>query len=242
MSNQPSMSPATPHSTFMPPTSAQPVASPFLDRLIHFLLPYFSDFCPDLAATGAEILETLASYGARTRSEMLNAAQIIVYGLSALDTLHETKTTEMSPSMRLRFRGCANNLNRSGQQNEQSLAGRLAHDPPEAVDPAAEPIDDLRELDFHEAIQQAQAKMAIQRDRLPRTRPAARPLVTEPPFTASPVPASDARSASEQEQTNRAWSHAMMDVLAELGMPVQLVSVPPEARAPEARGSEVRAA
>jgi hypothetical protein len=102
------MSNPLPTSPFM----ASPfMASPFMERLIRFLVPYFIVVTPDLEAARAEVLETLASYGARTRSEMLNAIQIIAFGLSALETLGEAKTDEMSPSMRLRFRGCANNLN-----------------------------------------------------------------------------------------------------------------------------------
>ena len=136
----------------LPPNPLPP--SPFLNRLIRFLLPFFIGECPDLDAARAEILETLASYGARTRSELLNAAQIIAYGLTALDVLHEAKTTEMSPSARLRHRSCANGLNRSGQQNEKALAKRLASDPPKAETPPQEPFDDITDAQIDEQLQE----------------------------------------------------------------------------------------
>ena len=86
-------------------------ASPYFERLLRYLIPYFTGVTPDLQAARVEALETLVSYGGRTRAELMNAVQVIILGFSTLETLGEAKTTDMSPSMRLRFRGCANNLN-----------------------------------------------------------------------------------------------------------------------------------
>src|ERR1700683_2044692 len=83
-------------------------ANRFVDHLIHFLMPFFLSAAPTFEEAHAEILETLASYGPRTRQEFLHAAQMIAFGLSTLDALAEAKASEMSPSMRLRYRGCAN--------------------------------------------------------------------------------------------------------------------------------------
>jgi hypothetical protein len=138
-----------------------PPPSPFLERLIRLLLPFFLGVCPDLDSARAEILETLASYGAQTRAQLLNAAQIIAFGLAALDMLHEAKTTDMSPSMRLRFRGCANNLNRSSKQNEQTLTKRLACDDPQAAG------DEVTEAEFHEKLLQVHATLAANGVHLP---------------------------------------------------------------------------
>jgi hypothetical protein len=74
-------------------------------------MPYFLSFSRDPAIARSEILETIQSYGVRTRAEALNAVQILAFGYSALDTLAEAGATEMSPAMRLRFRGSANALN-----------------------------------------------------------------------------------------------------------------------------------
>jgi hypothetical protein len=170
-------------------------------------MPYFTAITPDLNLARTEILETLASYGARSRSEMLNAAQIIAFGFSTLDALAEAKAPEISPSMRLRNRGCANNLNRSGQQNEQTLAKRLASDLPNAPEPAAEPLNDVPEAEFEQALQHAQAQIATYRDRRSAARPGLLPT--------------RARAPAEEAENNRLWGSAMMNILSEMGMPVQ---------------------
>lgn len=101
-------------------------SSSFLNRLIRFLMPFFLDTDGDVETAQQEILETLASYGARTRAELLSAAQIVAYSMSALEALNEAKGDDLSPAMRLRLRGCANGMNRASQQNETTLAKRIA--------------------------------------------------------------------------------------------------------------------
>lgn len=151
---------------------AQP--GPFRERLVLFLLPYFLAVTSDFEVARAEVLETLASYGARTRSELISAARIIAFSFSALDTLYEAKATDMTPSMRLRFNGCANGLNRSCHQNEQLLAKRLACDLPGVTIAASEPADAMPEAEFEAAIQQAQAHIATYRNRLSAAPPRSR--------------------------------------------------------------------
>ena len=98
--------------------------SPFLEQVIRLLMPFFLGSGIDPEAVRADILDTLDCYGVRTRAQMLYAAQALAFSLSAMDTLAEAKSAELSTSMRLRLRGCANSLNRSVQQNEQALAAR----------------------------------------------------------------------------------------------------------------------
>jgi hypothetical protein len=176
----------------LPSTALQP--SLFLERLVRFLIPYFIGDAPDAETARAEILETLQSYGARTRAEMLNAVQIIAFSFSALDLLQEAKMTEMSPSMRLRFHGCANNLNRSSQKNEQTLAKRLACDPPNA-ETSAEPIDDVTDAEAEETLRLVQATLAAHHASLSGTTTA------QPGDIALP------------------WG-AMRDTLTKMGMPI----------------------
>jgi hypothetical protein len=135
-----------------------------------------SDF--DVART--EVLETLEAYGARTRSEMITAARIIAFSFSALELLAEAKNTEMEPAMRLRVRACANNLNRSSQQDEKSLAKRLLCDIPDGVQSADDLIDDMPEAEFEAALQHAQAEIASYRNRLSGVRPAHSPQPQPP--------------------------------------------------------------
>jgi cell division septation protein DedD len=213
------------------PSPAEPfpfLYTPFLHRLVRFLLPYFLGVCPDLDSARAEILETLASYGARTRSELLNAAQIIAYGLSGLDVLHEAKTTEMSASLRLRYRGCANTLNRASQKNEQALNRRLAQDIPAAVQPAAEPPNDLPDSVVDKAIQEVQAKIETCRNQLSAMlRPTPSPAQTTTPPQAHPSPSPQATPASEAEQNKRLRDDcAMISAVAQMGKAVQPASNP----------------
>lgn len=180
-------------------------------------MPYFVGVCADLGAARAEILETLASYGARTPSELLNAAQIIAYGLSALDMLQEARTADMSRSMRLRFRGCANNLNRSVQRSERALAMRLADAAPDAVEPIAEPVAAVPDLDVQQAIQPAVHNIAKYRKPLSSGRAAAaRPATAV--SGSLPAGASQQDRCELQRRNEQMWAGAMMNVLADLGM------------------------
>src|ERR1700750_2116770 len=94
-----------------PQTMAQR-SSAYLESIIAFLLPYFVAASANGRQDRAEIIDTLASYETRTRAEIMQAAHIIALGMTTLDVLAEAKTAEMSQSMRLRYRSCANGLNR----------------------------------------------------------------------------------------------------------------------------------
>ena len=229
--------------------------TPFLERLLAFLIPYFtgSSFAgitADLAAARAEALETLASYGARTRAELLCAVQIIVFSFAALETLAEANTPEMSPSMRLRYRGCANNLNRHCQKTEQTLAKRLACDVPEPTDFSVEPAIDVSDADVEEIMRQSQAAIQDYCDRAAAKRstgtrttatrttgnraaamPTAATLTAATPAagdcnitTGNPPAESNQPPQSREEQNKRLWGAAMMDTLARMGMPIQPVA------------------
>jgi hypothetical protein len=129
------------------------------------------------------------------------AAHIIALGMTTLDVLAEAKTAEMSQSMRLRYRSCANSLNRSTLQTEKALDQRLGDELPAAPDEMPEPIDDMREAEIMAAIQQYNAKIDAQR---PRAHPATAPhLPTDPTWNP------------------QLWASAMLDSLQHPGTPVQ---------------------
>jgi hypothetical protein len=79
--------------------------------------------------------------------------------------------------MRLRYRGSANGLNRSCQQNEKALAKLLTCD-------AAEPANDIAEEDLQEALRQAKARIDTTRNRLSNPAPATKPGKGNPIFDA----------------------------------------------------------
>ena len=174
--------------------------TPFLEGIILFLVPYFRAIFPNPATARAECIETLASYGARTRAELINAVQIIAFNLTTLDTLAEAKESDMSLSMRLRYRGCANNLNRSSHQNETTLAKRLAADPPPPPEPAVEPINDLTEAQTQDALQQVHTRIATYRANLAKGRPTS--LL-------------DTLPAESDDLTIATWKNAMKGVLTQ---------------------------
>jgi hypothetical protein len=178
----------------------------FLETIIAFLMPYFIGASRDKREARSEILDTLAAYETRTRAEMLQAAHIIAFGMTTLDVLAEAKTAEMSQSMRLRYRGCANNLNRSTLQTEKALDQRLGDEIP-AADPAemAEPIDDMRQAEIMAVIQQHKAEVDAKR---PRVHP-----------TTALHPATNA--APDQTWNPELWATAMINSMQQPGAPVQ---------------------
>jgi hypothetical protein len=217
----------------MPLLPSAILASAFLERLLRVLIPLFTGVTQDLTAARTEALETLASYGARTRAELLAAVQAIVFSFAALDTMAEAAAPDLSPSMRLRLRGCANNLSRSGQKAEHTLAKRLACDPPEPTDTQADPINDLPDPEADAILQQTLAEIDAQ-----RTHAAAAQSTTRP--AAANLQAPQQRPLTQQEQNNRLWGAAMINVLAEMGMPVKLV--PPQGTKPQHGAGQQRPA
>ncbi len=177
----------------------------FLETIIAFLLPYFIAASRDKQEARSEILDTLAAYETRTRAEMMQAAHIIAFGLTTLDVLAEAKTTEMSQSMRLRYRSCANSLNRSTLQTEKALDQRLGDELPAAPAEMAEPIDDMRQAEIMAAIQQHKANIITQR---PRTTPAKGPHVAT----------NDPRDQAWDPQL---WASAMIESLQQPAAPAQ---------------------
>jgi hypothetical protein len=152
--------------------------SPFRERLLSCLLPYFLPLTANFNLARAEALETLESYGARTRSEMINAMRIISLSFASMDLLAATNGADMPPDMRLHYIRHANSLARTCQQNENALAKRLAADPPaaveraveQAVDQAVEPIDDISDAEVEAMVQQTQAQIDAYRKSAPNPR------------------------------------------------------------------------
>jgi hypothetical protein len=93
-------------STPMPPNrSLKP--GPFTDRLVAFLMPYWAGVTKDYDLARADVEETIAAYGARTRAELINAVQIIANSFAALEMLAQVKLQEpqLTPAEHLRYRG-----------------------------------------------------------------------------------------------------------------------------------------
>jgi hypothetical protein len=138
-----------------------------LETIIGFLLPYFADTAADLRSARTDVIETLISYGSRTRAEFLQAAQIVALSVSTLEVLYEAETTEMSPAMRIRHRGNANSLNRAAERTQKALDQSLAREVPERPRAPAEPnpIDDMTDAEAQAIDEQARAVVEAYRNR-----------------------------------------------------------------------------
>jgi hypothetical protein len=159
------MTSPTPSLTPASLTSPLPTNSIFLRRLICYLMPYFAPVTNSLDLAEADILETLASYGARTRSELLNVVQIIAYSMSGLELLTLAKAdTSLSASQQIRLRGCANNLNRSAHQAEKTLTARLKCDLPTRTEPVPDTlVNDTAPAQTEEILRRIDAQVAAAR-------------------------------------------------------------------------------
>lgn len=167
--------------------------SPFRERLITYLLPFFLPLTSDFELARAEVLETLESYGARTRAEMLNAMRIIALSFTSLELLAATKGTEMPPEMRLHYIRHANSLARICQQNENALARRLTIDLPEPAEQPAEPIDDISDAEVAAMVQQTQAQIDAYRKSIPGPPAIANP--SQPKWDTAMMAAATAQGA-----------------------------------------------
>jgi hypothetical protein len=154
------MSPS-PSSSPTPSLAPHLANSLFLRRLICYLMPYFAPVTKSMDRAEADIIETLTSYGARTRSELLNVVQILAYSMSGLELLTTAKAdTSLSPSLQIRLRGCANNLNRSAHQAEKTLTACLKCDLPKTQ---PEPINDTPQAQTEEILHRIDAQVAAAR-------------------------------------------------------------------------------
>jgi hypothetical protein len=122
-----------------PGVSADP-SEILLASIVALLAPLFTSATSDADLARLAAIETFASYKARTQIEWLSIAQIVAFGLAAVDNLRLAMTADLSLPMKLRLRGCANALNRSAQQNLRALEKYRAKHLPRVVERAAMPV------------------------------------------------------------------------------------------------------
>jgi len=213
----------------------QPTAS-FLERIIGFLLPLFLDTTGDLIAARIDVLETLSGYPISGNADLLAAAQVIAFGLSALDNLGHAMAPELSTAQRVRYRAGANALNRSAQQNRARLEHRHPASPEGASpeEPSAHAVvptvssttaREITDDDIREALVQARRMAAPAHSAFPpqpdadrlggsarRTGPQTEPTGPRPPHPG----ATPFAGVERQRQTNRLWASAMTQVAQQL--------------------------
>jgi hypothetical protein len=146
------------------PTPPTTITAAFLDKILTLLAPLF------LAATGGDIeaardavRSTLASYHARSDTELRLVALIIAFGFGALDALGKAVSPDLSLNQILRLRSNATALSRAGHQNQALLDKLRKHD--DATPPPADPdlptsaeTEDL--ISFARSVMQARTQQA----------------------------------------------------------------------------------
>jgi len=189
-----------------------------VELVVGVLAPLFMAGCSgDLNFARLAAIETINAYQAKTQAELVMIAQIIGFGLAAMDNLRLSMDPGLSLSMKLRLRGGANALNRAAQQNVRALEKIRRHDnlpaAPSLAEAAAYPdaapdADELTLADVEATIAQARTMVKEAYGRLQDVPPDAAPPAKVPAGVQPP------RAATQQE--NPAWIKALSNVAAEL--------------------------
>ncbi len=201
---------------------------PLLAMIVGLLAPLFLAGCSgDLGSARLAAIETLAAYQGRTQAELLKIAQIIGFGLSALDCLRLSTASDVPLSMALRLRGCANALNRSAQQNTRALEQGRANSASDQ-NRAGSASDQNR---AGSALDQNRANSALEQRHgagapphhadAPAARPDRAASIATAGVRAPGAPAAADRGLAQtgltaEQRRNRMWADAMIDVAAEL--------------------------
>ena len=121
----------------------------------------------DITLARAAAIETVNSDRARSQTDLLASAQVVAFGLAALDSLSRSMGDEISITMALRLRGNANACNRASEQNRRALAKAQAEidlpetdlPAPEAAPPLAEPSPFLSDAAEAMLAEEARARL-----------------------------------------------------------------------------------
>ncbi len=197
---------------------------PLLDRILVLLMPFFAGTDRRLVAAAA--LETLGDYMPATRAELLHAAQIIAFSMSALDSLSEAVSLELPTTLRMRLRGGANALNRSAMQTMRALdrcqAAAAAEDPPPAepvsAPPPAEPAKATTPAEPAATAPEAAPAVAPRAAAVPPVALPAAPVAAPrvPPAAARHPQPPAAQSVISDAENKRIWAQALREVAEDL--------------------------
>jgi hypothetical protein len=176
------------------------------------LMPFFAG--ADRKAVAAAVLETLGDYMPDTRAELLHAAQIIAFSMSALDSLSDAVSLELPTTLRMRLRGGANALNRSAMQTMRALDKRQAAGADEALPPIEPPI-----VEPEPVAADVPPIAALPAAASPAAAPAL-PIATAAPrvqpAAAGNPQAHAARSVISEAENRQIWAQALREVAADL--------------------------
>ena len=170
-------------------------------------------------------IEAVNTYRVRNFAELIAVAQIVAYGLAALNSLSLSFSDELSLSMILRLRSNANALNRSAEQNRRAIetnpqpqdVGVMAQPEPATM---TEAYDDAPEAEHFLNEAAAELLAAESRDRLRELRPT---TAANPAARAATEVAATASGVTEKRHREM-WAIAMVKEASEIsacipGMP-----------------------
>jgi hypothetical protein len=211
--------------------------------VVTVLMPMF------IGATGGDMylarlaaFDTVNAYRFNNHVDLLSVAHIVAFGLVALGSLSLSMADDLTLSMTLRLRGCANALHRSGEQSRRALKDDLAQPAtphrPEPTVPTGPPPDPVADAGYEAAViagvAETQKRVAEANARLRNPAPAAERTpasIVIPPAQRTPasigVPAAAAPAGTDL-QHQAMWAAAMINVAAEYT--AGLHNLPPTAR------------
>ena len=178
----------------------------------------------DLARMAA--IEALNTYRVRNFAELIAIAQIIAYGLAALDSLTLSFGEDLPLSMVLRLRGNSNALNRSAEQNRRAM--RIDAQPQDVdvgaqPEPAAVPeaCDEAPDAEHFLSDAAAELLAAESQDRLPGPQPKA---AAKPVVRSATAVAATAEDAAADKRHREMWAIALVSEASEItaGLPGML--------------------
>ncbi len=195
-----------------------------LNLVISIIAPIFRRVTGgDTGLARLAAIEALNTYRVRNFAELIAVAQIIAYGLAALDSLTQSFGEDLPVSMVLRLRGNANALNRAAEQNRRLLRAIPQPQDEDVMaqpEPAAMPEACEDTLDTEPFLSDAAAELlaAEASDRLAGPQPKAAAQPVEP--AASPVAATAGDTAADKRHREM-WAIALVSEASEIssGLP-----------------------
>ncbi len=214
-------------------TQPEPLPHPsdaLLNLIVTLLAPMF------LLVSGGDItyarmaaLETVNSYRADTRADLLTIAQIVGFGLAALGSLSLSMADDLSLSMTLRLRSNANACNRSVEHGRRALQAARQHaaSPPQPEQPV-HPGAEAATKPATASPTAAPAVLAVPEASAPAATTARSHHKAPPAGPTAPPAATPAATTITDEQRQAMWAAGAARIAAEYT--ADLANLPPEQR------------
>lgn len=105
----------------LPASLPMTITPAILDTVLGHLAPHFLPAAADLLAARHTASDLLAAYSVATDEELCLAAEIVTFGLHALEALSEAADPDLAATKKLRLRGSAVSLSREAHKAQRKL-------------------------------------------------------------------------------------------------------------------------